>query len=535
MIESSAAFKEAITADSRRIYVKAVVDITDPDIEYGALSTSAESWFSKKEQLTDKKLSADDNYATLEHNRWLLNGDSDYLPENVSEIKNEIGFVSEAISGENGYFAELVRIELSFGNVSVLQAFMIVFATEENDGCGEDFTVTLFSGDEISFTKNIYKNAETNCIFDGFTVDYPTKIVVDISKWSRPERKARILEIVPGIYEEWSNNELAQFEITQQADITNMSVRYGTAKLKIDNQSKRFAPRNKAGIFKSLEERQGVELSVGVRLPNGETEYKKTGTFYQYEGGWKTAENGLAITWQLVDIIGLVSNREFVPPEILPTTLEGWISAVVSQLGANFEKKFKVDPDYAQLPVIASNVERVKGRLCGEILRFACMATGTWMRASSANGYLTVGPLRNSGNSLDLDNMKTLPVIKGNNDLAALTINVFDSEESKQLIFGGSDTAAENTANVDNPFILTEEAAAAAAENILAGYGGNQIETNGRGDPSSEIGDLDEISVEKTETTFGRRIKQTINVVNGVMSNCKSVFLEIPAEEVEEI
>jgi hypothetical protein len=115
--------------------------------------------------------------------------------------------------------------------------------------------------------------------------------------------------------------------------------------------------------------------------------------------------------------------------------------------------------------------------------------------------------------------MKTLPVIKGNNDLAALTINVFDGEEeSKQLIFGGSDTAAENTANVDNPFILTEEAAAAAAQNILAGYGGNQIETNGRGDPSSEIGDLDEISVEKTETTFGRRIKQTINVVNGKIS-----------------
>ncbi len=55
MIESSAAYKEAITADSRKIFVKAVVDITDPDIEYGEVSTTAETWFSKKEQLIDKK------------------------------------------------------------------------------------------------------------------------------------------------------------------------------------------------------------------------------------------------------------------------------------------------------------------------------------------------------------------------------------------------------------------------------------------------------------------------------------------------
>ncbi len=536
MIESSAAFKEAIKGDSRKIYVKAVVDITDPDIEYGEVSTSAETWFSKKEQLTDKKLSADNNYETLEHNRWLLNGDGSYVPENANEIKNEIGFVSEAVSGENGYFAEPVQIELNFSNVSVLQAFMIVFPTEENDGYGKDFELELFSKDKIVFSKSISDNTESICIFEGFTVENPTKISVHIFRWSRPERRARVMEIVPGVYEEWGNNELAQFNITQQADITNMSVRYGTASLKIDNQSKRFAPRNKAGIFKSLEERQGVELSVGVRLPNGETEYKKSGIFYQYEGGWKTAENGLLITWQLVDIIGLVSNREFIPPETLPTTLEGWVAAVISQLGSNFEKKYKVHEAYANAPVVASSLERIKGRPCGDILRFACMAAGTWMRADSITGYLTVEPLQNSGNSLDLDNMKTLPIIKGNNDLAALIINVFDGgEETKQLVFGGSDTAAENTANVDNPFIRTDEAAAAAAQSILTGYGGNQIETNGRGDPSSEIGDLDIIFVEKNESTLGRRIKQTLNVANGVMSNCKSTFLEVSAEEVEVI
>lgn len=536
MIESSAAYKEAITADSRKIFVKAVVDITDPDIEYGEVSTTAETWFSKKEQLIDKKLSSDNNYVTLEHNRWLLNGDSDYFPEDASKIKNEIGFVSEAVSGENGYFAEPVLIELNFSNVSVLQAFMIIFPTAQDDGYGKDFELQLFSEEEIIFSKSISNNAEPICIFEGFTVENPTKIRVQISRWSRPERRARVIEIVPGVYEEWGNNELAQFNITQQADITNMSVRYGTASLKIDNQTKRFAPRNKAGIFKSLEERQGIELSIGVRLPNGETEYKKTGVFYQYEGGWKTAENGLLITWQLVDIIGLVSNREFIPPEILPTTLEGWVAAVISQLGSNFAKKYKIHEAYANAPVVASNVERIKGRICGDILRFACMAAGTWMRADSKTGFLTVEPLQNSGNSLDLDNMKSLPVIKGNNDLAALIVNVFDGgEETRQLVFGGSDTAAENTANVDNPFIKTDEAAAAAAQSILSGYGGNQIETTGRGDPSSEIGDLDVIFVEKDESTLGRRIKQTLNVANGVMTNCKSTFLEVSAEEVDAI
>lgn len=536
MIESSAAFKEAIRADSRRIYVKAVVDITDPDIQYGGLSSSPEAWFSDINQLIDKKLSADNNNETLEHNRWLLDGDSGFFSEDKNEIKNEIGYVSEAISGEDGYFEAPVLIELSFSNVSVLQAFMIVFSAEENDGYAKDFTVELLAENDVLFSKNITDNSESVCVFEGFTAENPVKISMAITKWSRPERRARLLEIVPGLFEEWGNDQLAQFNITQQADITNMSVRYGTASLKIDNQSKRFAPRNKAGIFKSLEERQGIELSVGVRLPDGETEYKRTGTFYQYEGGWKTSENGLVITWQLVDIVGLVSNREFIVPETLPTTLEGWIAAVIAQLGANFENKYKVDEAFADLPVITSGAERVRGRSCGEILRFACMAVGTWLRADAETGYLIVEPLKNEGNVLDLDNMKSFPVIKGNNDLAALVINVFDEssgEEKRQLVFGGSDTAAENTGNVDNPFIRTDDAAAAAAQSILSGYGGNQIETSGRGDPSSEIGDLDVIFVEKDESTYGRRIKQTLSVVNGVMSNCKSTFLEIGASEVE--
>lgn len=59
--------------------------------------------------------------------------------------------------------------------------------------------------------------------------------------------------------------------------------------------------------------------------------------YYQYGDGWKTSNNDMSIDWSLVDIVGLVAERTYLPPTTLPTTLEGWISSVVSQLGDNFK------------------------------------------------------------------------------------------------------------------------------------------------------------------------------------------------------
>ena len=45
MIDSTAEYKAAITADARRILLKAIIDISDPDMVYGAITSSGEAPF----------------------------------------------------------------------------------------------------------------------------------------------------------------------------------------------------------------------------------------------------------------------------------------------------------------------------------------------------------------------------------------------------------------------------------------------------------------------------------------------------------
>ena len=71
MIDATSAFRSAIVGKTRRIYLKAVVDISDPDMTIGAVTSSGLAPWSKSAQLTDKDISAPPRYATLEKNRWL--------------------------------------------------------------------------------------------------------------------------------------------------------------------------------------------------------------------------------------------------------------------------------------------------------------------------------------------------------------------------------------------------------------------------------------------------------------------------------
>lgn len=525
MIESSQEYKAAVTADARRTLLKAVIDIIDPDITYGAVSHSAAASFSKSGQVINKAMNPDGNYQTLEHNRWLLDGNSSFIPANPAELTGEVGYVSDTLSGAGGEFSAPVYIEIAFANVSILQAFSIFFPDNDRDGVGADFTVEVLSGGTAFFTQEVKGNKLSQVAFEGFTVNYPDAIRVTISRWSLPGRRARVPEIVPGVYEEWNNDILAAFDIVQQSDISNVSLRYGTATLRMDNLSRRFEPRSKVGVFKSIEERQGIDLQIGIKLPDNSTEYKRAGIYYQHSGGWKTGDNGLTMTWRLVDIIGLVSKREFIVPATLPTTLEGWIAAIVAQLGENFTDRYHVDPNYAAVSVKANSAADVTGKKCGDILRFACMASGTWPRADAETGKLTAEPLWKEGNKLDLDNMRTYPVMKANDDVAAIVFKLYNGADT-QLVITGTSSAADRTVSIDNPFIHTEAQALEVAKTILGAYGGNQIETTGRGDPASEIGDVDTVWLDESSATTGRRIYQTFNIKNGVLMDCKSTLLQ---------
>lgn len=523
MIDATEAYRKAVVADTRRVLLRAVIDISDPDIVYGTVESSGAAAFAIQEQVHDKVFSLQPNYSTLERNRWLLDGGFSILPDS-GQPSGQVGYASDDLSGDDATFSGQY-VQENFSGVSVLQACSVYFPDADFDGVAEDFTVSVLQGGTAYFTQSFTGNKERGVSLTGFTVNNPDCIRVDVTKWSLPSRRNRVVEIIPGVYEEWDGGMIATFSLKHQGDVSCMSLPYGTCTIKMDNQSRRFEPRSKAGVFQSIEERQGIDVSMAVRLPDGTDEYKRVGIFYQYSSGWKTGDNGITMQWDLVDIVGLLAGREFIPPSTLPTTLEGWIAAIVAQLGVNFENRYAVDPDYAGIPATVRVSADVVGITCGDLLRYVCMATGTWPRADAETGYLAAEPLWDQGNKLTLDNLVNYPTMKANNDISAIVFTLNDGNNT-QYVVSGNATASSETKSVSNPFIKTAEQALTAARQILSAYGGNRIEIIGRGDPSSEIGDVDTVWLNESSATTARRIQQNLSLTDGVLVNAASVLLQ---------
>ena len=74
MLSITDGYRAAVVGDVRRMLIKAVLEIVDPDITFGASNGSGAAAWSKPEQLHDKELSLNSRYATLEPGRWVLDG-----------------------------------------------------------------------------------------------------------------------------------------------------------------------------------------------------------------------------------------------------------------------------------------------------------------------------------------------------------------------------------------------------------------------------------------------------------------------------
>lgn len=525
MLEMTDGFRSAIVGDVRQMFIKAMLELIDPDIVYQASNGSGAAPWSKPEQLYDKVMATDSRYSTLEPGRWPLDGTMLLIPDDPTQVVGEVGHVGDEMCGEDGVFSTEVYAELKFSNVSILQACSIYFSTDSIDGIPVDFRVSILSGENVVYTKEYTGNTSTSVSVDGFTVYDPTAIRVYVTKWSIGRRRIRIPEIIPGLYEEWTEDMLASLDVQMRGNFACLALPYGVCTLRMDNLDRRFEPRNKSGIFQSIEERQGIPIALGVKLADGTVEWKRLGVFYQANGGWKTGDNAMTMMWELVDIVGLIAEREFIAPAKLPTTLSGWVAAVVAQLGVNFENKWHVDPDYANVSVTVNSVDDVNGKHCGDILRWACMASGTWPRADAETGFLTAEPFWSQGNKYDLDNMTVYPVMKANDDLAALIFKLYDGNDTTYVVSGNA-TSSSKTLTVSNPFIHTEAQALTASRQILSQYGGIKLELTGRGDPSSEIGDVDTVWLNESTATTGRRMEQSFGFSNGVLQNCRSVLLQ---------
>ncbi len=127
--------------------------------------------------------------------RWT--GHLIFFPDGY-KVTAHMGTATDALSGEDGTFSPAVWTQLNFSGVDILQAASVFFSTDPLDGYPVDFTVEVIQGGVTYYTKTYTDHTATSVVMDGFTVYNPDAIRVTCTKWSRPGRRMRLVEILPG-------------------------------------------------------------------------------------------------------------------------------------------------------------------------------------------------------------------------------------------------------------------------------------------------------------------------------------------------
>lgn len=530
MIETSEAYRAAVMADTRRCAVRVETDVADPDIVYTGLEGPDQAAVSVPSQ-TVRSHTDLTRYATLERNLWVLDGKAELFRDDWSRQRpgDKIGFVSEAVSGTDGSFSAPMVLTLTMEHPSLLQAASVVFSADAVYGLPTQLTVEVWANGLLVYGWSLTDNTEAEIVSpEIFEAYQPEKIVVTVYKWSLAGRRLRLRQILPGTRLTWTGDDITDLTAKLEGDPSCVSLPYGTASLGIDNSGRVFEPRNKDGFFKSIQARQQVEIFVGVQVPGGDApayEYHPIGKYYQHSGGWSTSDNGLSLEWSLVDIIGLVADREWGQPAPWPKTLNDWVGSIVAALGISFVDRYAVDEAYRDLRIGPAKKTDLEGIKCGDLLRYLGQATGTWPRADQETGDLVMEPLWDQGVRMSLDNMPVYPTISENDDIGEITITLADAEETK-LALSGTNPAASRSISVNNPFLTTEEQALTVWQQIVTQYGGNAFDATWRGDPSAEIGDVVTLELDEHSAASARLVEQTFDFSSGVLAGCKAALIQ---------
>lgn len=528
MIDRSSAYDQAITARRRRITVRATFDLRDPDAVVSGAASSAQSPYSQIGQVYDEITDQTDfKLGTLEQNRIQLDGSWALPPDDPDEVAAEqLGWWGGVLSGADGTFSSPPYIELSFSGMSILQAFTLWFSQNSYDGVPESFRVDVYSAATLAFSRIIEGNADHQVLIEQFTVYDPTKIRVTMLKWSRPYTYPRLTDLFFGLFEQWSGRDIHSVDVLTESTFTGLSLPYSTCDLEAYNKGHRFDPYAPNSLFLSIEERQAIPIDWGIYLPDGTIEWIPGGWYYQQSGGWEIKD--LTVRWSLVDIIGMLVDRNYSPPDTLPTTLGGWIASIVACLGVNLAGRYIVDDEVKDLALTAT-AEDVTDLTCGNVLRYACMATAAWAHQDFETGFLRVSKRGyDTGANITGSNMPSWPKMQANEEIADITFKLDDNQD---VTFPGTNTASDKSLTVDNPFVHTVDDARRVVSNVMSQYGGRKFTVRSRGNPVSETGDIDTVATAFGTTISARRYKHQLKLVDGVMRNLPSYLIQTDTDK----
>lgn len=424
-------------------------NITEPGVQADATASgSPEEPHSAAERTTDELLVDEPKYALLEHNQWLLDGSYVPFPADPPEAN---GFISSNLSNADGTFTAIPTITVTFSEVhaGTLPGLTLTWS-RTYDEWAEAFRVTAYNNDvqvaqfEVTDNRKVISQAWQ-------PLQNYNKIVIEILKWCLPYRRARLMEVLIGIKQIYTKNDLMGYEHEQSVDLLSAELPKNAIVFKLDNSDSRWNPDNPTGAEKYLIAKQTLKVKYGF-LINGSVEWIRAGTFYMSE--WSTPSNGLEASFTARDILEFCGEPY---AGARSGTVLSIVQAALAQSGIDSNTYVL---DEAALGAVSTSFE--EDYTCAEVLQM-CANAAQCCFWQCRDGFLHMEPVGVEltdyviGQLPDgVNNSYKHPEFTLTKELKAVNVN--------QGMGIATNSATGNVQTVDNPLIVSESVAAAVAE-----------------------------------------------------------------------
>ncbi len=239
-------------------------------------SATSEAEISRLEQTHNRILVMDRKLASLEHNYFVLDG-SFKLPNKTDN--GEVGWWSGELSDANGNFTTPQFLDFVFTSPQSSVGFTVIFDEKANQ-YASDFKIEVFDAADNLMAEDIVTGNTLARYVSDMSADGYKRVRIVFTKTPIPYRRVRVSEVVFGVIEtfEWGNLSKANLLLELSPKMENFPA--GELAVTIKNTERKYNMINPSGVYKFLQEGQGLDVEIGIGPERDDLEYVNMGRFY---------------------------------------------------------------------------------------------------------------------------------------------------------------------------------------------------------------------------------------------------------------
>jgi hypothetical protein len=319
----SAEFDSASIATVRRPRAMVHVVWTDPFIDTSlTVSANDENRATVTDHAADTKTVPPYKYALLDGS-FKLDGSYHPFPITVQEkLDNQVGWYGNKISGAGGWFsAPYPELTVEFDPRPVFGIYVV--GDHKTNQYPVDFQIRIMNGTSLLSSLNVTDNDAVEFVYD-IDAGTATKIILAIQKWSTVGTCCKIVEFYTTVQKTYSGDDILSMNLLEEREIRDGSLPVGNIssnELDIEFQNIKlesdgsviidpFFPGNTASYLSNLvKPNRKITPYVGFRLPNGDEEFIRLGTFWT--GDWNIDDKSAGASVSCRDRMELLRKVKF--------------------------------------------------------------------------------------------------------------------------------------------------------------------------------------------------------------------------------